>query len=102
MVDDNNYQPNRDCRCTRCLSHGLMGPVVLITLGILFLLSEFHLAGFGRTWPVLLIVIGAVKVLGSTADSSGHVHCSAPPAAGGPPPQAASAPNSEHEQVPHV
>lgn len=41
----------------------LMGPIVLITLGILFLLDQFHIYDFSETWPILLIAIGAVKIL---------------------------------------
>lgn len=43
-------------------SRRLMGPIVLITLGVLFLLDQIGDWGFGRTWPILLIVIGAVKI----------------------------------------
>jgi hypothetical protein len=50
-----------------------MGPVILITMGALFLLSEFTHWHFHQTWPILLIVIGVVKVLGSSADMNGHV-----------------------------
>ena len=55
---------------------GMMGPAVLITLGILFLVDQMHYSwqwGFGRTWPVLLVVIGIVKVLKYTAPTEGHV-----------------------------
>jgi len=43
----------------------MLGPVLLIVIGVLFLLNnlfpgEFR---FGRMWPVILIVIGFVKVL---------------------------------------
>ena len=42
----------------------LMGPVVLIALGFMFLLDHVVPGwGFGKTWPVLLIVIGLVKVV---------------------------------------
>ena len=42
---------------------GLTGPVVLIALGVLFLLGQFVPDwGVGRTWPVLLIVIGLAKL----------------------------------------
>lgn len=45
----------------------LTWPVVLITLGIIFLLDQvvpgWH---FGRTWPVLLIVLGVVKLIDSS------------------------------------
>lgn len=42
----------------------LMGPVVIITLGLMFLLAQFVPGwGIGRTWPALLIVIGVIKLL---------------------------------------
>ena len=41
----------------------LMGPAVLVTLGTLFLLESMNGPRFGRTWPVLLLVIGLVKLL---------------------------------------
>ena len=42
-------------------------PVILITLGVIFLLEEFvpHL-GLRKTWPVLLVVFGILKLLDST------------------------------------
>ncbi len=45
---------------------GLTGPVILITLGVMFLVEEFvpHWA-FNRTWPVLLVVIGVLKLIDS-------------------------------------
>ena len=42
----------------------LSGPVFLITLGIVFLVGEFVPEwGLSKTWPVLLIVIGVLKLL---------------------------------------
>jgi hypothetical protein len=41
----------------------LMGPAVLFTVGTLFLLETIGVASFHRTWPVILLVIGAVKLL---------------------------------------
>ena len=76
-----------------------MGPAVLITLGVLFMLSEFHVASFHRTWPILLIVIGLVKVLAGNLDTSGHVEVIAPTPPGTP---AAPTQNSEPRQVDHV
>ena len=84
-----NYQANRSCGCTRCRTRGLMAPAVLITLGVLFLLNEFGVAYFHSTWPILLIVIGLVKVLAGTLDTTGHVDLNAPmppPAPPNPPP----------------
>src|SRR5258706_14108350 len=69
---------NRYCPCQRCRMRSAMGPAVLITLGVLFLLDNivgshtFHYS-FHYTWPVLLIVIGVVKVLGYNASAEGHV-----------------------------
>ncbi len=45
----------------------LTGPVILITLGVIFLLDQIVPGwGFGKTWPVLLVVIGVLKLLDST------------------------------------
>jgi Domain of unknown function (DUF5668) len=43
-----------------------VGPIVLIVLGVVFLLSEFDLIRFrdiARFWPVLLILIGAYSLV---------------------------------------
>ena len=66
------------CCCMRCRGRGLMAPAVLVTLGILFMLSEFGVAHFDRTWPILLIVIGLVRVLGGNLDNTGHIEATAP------------------------
>jgi hypothetical protein len=42
----------------------IRGPITLITLGTLFAMDHFTPYGFGRTWPVLLIVIGLMSLLG--------------------------------------
>ena len=61
--------------CSRCTIRGLMGPAVITTLGVLFLLSELaHGAfSFGRTFPVLLIVIGAILLASAVAPMDGHI-----------------------------
>lgn len=74
-----------------------MGPVVLVTLGILFLLGEFQVVSFGRSWPILLIAIGVVKVLGSSADTGGHIDIATPPGDVPPPP---APPAPEHGERP--
>ena len=58
-------------------SRGMTGPVVLVTLGVLFLIQSYDGPDFGRTWPVLLLAVGLTKLLDSRT----------PPALGGPPPQ---------------
>jgi hypothetical protein len=51
-----------------------MGPVVLITLGVLFLIGKVSTAyDFSDLWPVLLIVIGLVKIASAMASTEGHV-----------------------------
>lgn len=66
------YEPNPACRCGRCSTRGLMGPAVLVTLGVLFLLGNTYSYGFERTWPILLIVIGAIKVVRYVVPDEGH------------------------------
>jgi hypothetical protein len=62
----------------RC--QNLTGPAVLVTLGLLFLLQNAHVARFAHTWPLLLVVIGLTKVLRGNGPSG------PPPAATGEPP----------------
>src|SRR5215469_15551070 len=79
------------CTCPRCSIRGLMGPVVVTTVGILFLLSEvrggyFHIS---NTFPVLLIVIGIILLTSAVAPMDGHVEtprAARPPVAPPPPP----------------
>jgi hypothetical protein len=84
-----NYVTNRYCQCARCRLNGVMGPVILITLGVLILLSQTGMAEFNRTWPVILIVIGAIKILQSSASVEGHITQAMPrpPQPPGPAPQ---------------
>jgi hypothetical protein len=45
------------------LARAIRGPIVLITLGVLFAIDHFGSFSFGRTWPVLIIVIGLMKLI---------------------------------------
>ena len=70
------FRCNPNCSCARCRAHGFMGPVVLITIGVLFLLDQLghsHWMDFGSTWPALLIVIGLIMFLQHNASAEGHV-----------------------------
>jgi hypothetical protein len=62
------------CACPRCTIYGIKGPAVLITLGVLFLLSQWRgeFFAFRYTWPVLLIVLGLIKLAESLASTEGH------------------------------
>jgi len=63
-----------NCNCSRCRCHGLTGPVLLITVGLLFLLGRLDpVLSFGRTWPVILLAIGALKLYESTRSDEGHI-----------------------------
>ena len=72
------------CICERCRTRKLMGPAILVTLGILFLLDSAGRIEFHRTWPAILLVIGVVKLMQSNASSEGHTG-PLPPVAGFPP-----------------
>jgi len=79
------------CRCPRCTIRGLMGPAVIITIGVLFLLHEMRSGyfDFSNTWPFILIVIGAVLLASSVAPMDGHADSTTaapavPPATPGP------------------
>lgn len=69
------------CACPRCTIRALMGPGIIITLGVLFLLSEMRggFFDFGNTYPVLLIVIGAISLASSLSPMDGHIYPSVPP-----------------------
>jgi hypothetical protein len=70
-----------------------MGPAILITIGVLFLIHQSHWDyGFGRTWPVILLVIGAVKLAEALASDDGHGRAPGPPQAPGSGPQQGSGP----------
>jgi hypothetical protein len=53
-------------RASSC-KRGLMGPAILLTLGFQFLLDSMGVIRFGRTVPILLVVIGLVKIFQSTS-----------------------------------
>lgn len=87
------------CRCQSCTIRSLVGPAVVITLGILWLLHETHGGRlyFGNTFPLLLIVIGLVHLASSMASREGHVEVAsvgAPPAPPAPPVSGAGTPQT--------
>lgn len=89
------------CRCQSCTIQSLMGPVVITTVGVLFLLNQMRgdFLSFGHTWPVILLVIGLVKLASALASKEGHLsdgQMPAPPAA--PPANPPSAPYSGQGQ----
>jgi Domain of unknown function (DUF5668) len=94
------------CQCTRCRAGRLMGPAVLVTIGFLFLFETLGKVSFGHTWPILLLVIGAVKLFQNSASAERHIATPpasppAPPAEVPPPPPAPSAPPGPPAEVSH-
>ena len=75
------YDRARACR------RGMMGPAVLLTVGFLLMLDSIGAATvrFHHTWPLLLLVIGLVKIFQSTA-GPGPLDGPVPPSPGGIPP----------------
>jgi hypothetical protein len=78
------------CHCQSCTIRGLTGPAIVITIGVLYLLSETqggHFA-FQDTWPVILLVIGLLQLSAAFALREGHIDAQPPAPAGTPPPPA--------------
>jgi len=84
MADNSNPR----CHCPRCTIRSLRGPAVVITLGILFLLSEMRgdYFAFHNTWPMILIVLGLMSLASAVAPMDGHVVPTPPVTPGVPPP----------------
>ncbi len=87
------------CACRRCTIRGLMGPAVIITVGVLFLFDQMRGGNFsfGNTYPIILIVIGFISLAAAAAPTDGHISAPVPPAAPG---ALGSAPNVPQNQFP--
>jgi hypothetical protein len=46
----------------KSLINAVRGPIIMITVGVLFLLDQFTSLAFHRTWPVILIVAGLLSL----------------------------------------
>jgi hypothetical protein len=68
MADER--KPN--CPCARCRIRGIMGPVMLITVGAIFLLGEYTHYSIDQLWPLFLIVPGVIMLAQSLASRDGH------------------------------
>src|SRR5277367_597702 len=94
------------CRCARCTIRALLGPAVIITIGVLFLLQQMRggFFDFGNTYPVILVVIGAILLASSLAPMDGHINTNVQPvnpSAPPPPPAATGAPTQNQYQSPY-
>lgn len=51
------------------LIQAIRGPIMLITLGSLVAADYFGIYGFSRTWPLLIIMFGILKLLEKVAEN---------------------------------
>jgi hypothetical protein len=51
----------------------MMGSAILITLGVLLLLKNYHVVPFHQSGPVLFLVIGCVLLISRTGSTEGHI-----------------------------
>ena len=48
------------------LAQAVRGPILLITIGVLFAVHQAGIISFARTWPLIIIVIGVMKLIERT------------------------------------
>ncbi|MEJ0053967.1 MAG: DUF5668 domain-containing protein [bacterium] len=68
---ENNHMEMKVCKCP----HHKVVPVAIILIGLAFLLQTWDILTMGAVaviWPVLLIVIGAVKLGGCKCCKENH------------------------------
>jgi len=68
------------------LCRAVTGPIILITIGVLFAFDRFTDFRFSQTWPVLLIVIGLLLLAGGGRRRPQPPQSGAPPNYEGPRP----------------
>ncbi len=44
-------------------AQAVRGPILLITIGVLFAMHQAGVLQFSRTWPLIIIVIGVLKLI---------------------------------------
>jgi hypothetical protein len=64
------------------LIQAVRGPIMLITLGALVEIDYLGIYGFSRTWPVLIIVFGQLKLLEKVAGGVQYDNYPQPPPGG--------------------
>jgi len=76
-----------------------MGPAIIITVGVLLLLDQMRgsIFSFGDTYPVILIVIGAISLAAAASPAEGHISGGVAPQA---PDTSGSVPPAPQNQFP--
>ena len=64
-------------------AQAIRGPILLITIGVLFAMHQVGVLQFSRTWPLIIIMIGVLKLIERLAMP--RVPASPAPPMGGPP-----------------
>jgi hypothetical protein len=80
-----------------------MGPAVIVTVGILFLLQQMRggYFDFSNTYPVILVVIGAILLASALAPMDGHINPEIQQQIPPPPPPAAPGPTQNQYHSPY-
>jgi hypothetical protein len=91
------------CYCERCRTRRLMGPAILVTIGVLGLVDSFRGLNFFSWVGALLVVIGVVKIVQGNPSTTGHIAPATPGAACGPAtPPADTTPQPPVDEVKNV
>lgn len=56
--------------------HRIKGPMMILTFGVTALLDQWNILSFGRSWPLYLIVLGALQL----AERAAWTQAQMPPA----------------------
>jgi hypothetical protein len=70
-------------------AQAIRGPIVLIAIGVLFAVHQAGVLPFSRTWPLLIIVVGVMKLIerwNTSRPRSAPPPFPPPPPGGGPRP----------------
>ncbi len=65
-------------------AQAIRGPILLITVGVLFAMQQSNVLPFSHTWPLLIIVIGVLKLIERMFIPPQPVAPPPPPVQGGP------------------
>jgi hypothetical protein len=64
---------NTKCGCAYCKLRGLVGPLMIISLGVIFLIAQYSRYSFFDLWPILLIILGVLLVAQALVPKQGHI-----------------------------
>ena len=96
------YKYNPACGCSCCRRSGLTGPVMMVTVGTLFLIANYTRFDFHDLWPVILIVLGGMMLLRPSSSRAGHTQPGMQPMPPAPPAGPASGSQNSSSQVQNV